>query len=112
MQGEEAVRQRETKAPVRFANALLAGMMLWIVTGCGSIGPTTVNRDRFDYITAIGESWKQQMLLNIVKLRYADVPVFMDVGQVISGYELEAPSRPAGGSSSATRARRETSETF
>lgn len=76
----------------------LMGGSLWIVTvllfssivtGCGSIGPTTVNRDRFDYITALSESWKQQMLLNIVKLRYADVPVFMDVGQVISGYELE-----------------------
>src|SRR5574341_2371971 len=66
----------------------MAGMLA-ILTGCGSIGPTTVNRDRFDYVTAISESWKQQMLLNIVKLRYADVPVFMDVGQVISGYELE-----------------------
>ena len=60
-----------------------------IISGCGSIGPNTVYRDRFDYITAISESWKQQTLLNIVKLRYADVPVFMEVGQVISGYELE-----------------------
>jgi len=66
-----------------------AAGLLAILTGCGSIGPTTVNRDRFDYVTAISESWKQQMLLNIVKLRYADVPVFMDVGQVISGYEVE-----------------------
>ena len=63
----------------------LTGGSLWIVTlllsssiisGCGSIGPTTVNRDRFDYITAISESWKQQTLLSIVKVRYADVPVF------------------------------------
>ncbi|MDN5940256.1 MAG: hypothetical protein L0H94_00110 [Nitrospira sp.] len=76
----------------------LTGRSLWVVTmflsasiisACGSIGPTTVNRDRFDYITAISESWKEQTLLNIVKLRYADVPVFMEVGQVISGYELE-----------------------
>ena len=83
------VRRRETTAPVRFVSAVLFGMVLWIITGCGSIGPTTVNRDRFDYVTAISESWKKQMLLNIVKLRYADVPVFMDIGQVISGYELE-----------------------
>src|SRR5262245_62561504 len=69
---------------------LVAAALLSLgVTACGSIGPTTVDRDRFDYVTAISESWKKQMLLNIVKLRYADVPVFMDIGQVISGYELE-----------------------
>jgi len=84
----------------------LTGGSCWIVTillfsaiisGCGSIGPTNVNRDRFDYITAISESWKQQTLLNIVKLRYADVPVFMEVGQVISGYELEGTLSAGGG---------------
>ena len=64
-------------------------LSLLIVTGCGSLGPTTVGRDRFDYVSAISESPKQQILLNIVKIRYADVPVFLDVGQVISGYELE-----------------------
>ena len=57
------MRRRETTASVRFVNALLAGMMLWIISGCGSIGPTSVNRDRFDYITAISDSWKKQTLL-------------------------------------------------
>lgn len=80
------------------ASTRLMGGSLWIVTmllfssimsGCGSMGPNTVNRDRSDYITAIGESWKKQTLLNIVKLRYADTPVFLEIGQVISGYELE-----------------------
>ena len=70
------MRRRETTASVRFVNALLAGMMLWIISGCGSVGPTNVNRDRFDYITAISESWKKQTLLNVVKLRYGDTPSF------------------------------------
>ena len=91
------MRRRETTASVRFVNALLAGMMLWIISGCGSIGPTNVNRDRFDYITAISESWKQQTLLNIVRFRYADVPVFMEVGQVISGYETRRHPSAGGG---------------
>lgn len=68
-----------------------------IISGCGSIGPNTVNRDRSEYITAIGESWKQQTLLNVVKLRYADTPVFLEIGQVISGYELEGTISASGG---------------
>ena len=63
---------------------LFAVFVLLFFTGCASIGPPTVARDRFDYISAISESWKAQMLLNLVKLRYADAPVFLDVASVIT----------------------------
>ena len=63
---------------------LLAG-----ASGCASIGPGTVARDRFDYITAISDSWKSQMLLNLVKIRYGDAPVFLDVASVINQYGIE-----------------------
>jgi len=59
-----------------------------LFTGCAGIGPGTVARDRFDYVTSISESWKRQMLLNLLKVRYSDAPVFMDVASVINAYEL------------------------
>ena len=60
-----------------------------LLSGCASIGPGTVKRDRFDYISAISESWKSQMLLNLVKLRFGDAPVFLDVASVINQYGIE-----------------------
>jgi hypothetical protein len=60
------------------------------LAGCTSIGPKAVPRDRIDYAGAIGDSWKQQTLLNIVKLRYSDFPVFLDINQVIAGYEFNS----------------------
>jgi len=60
-----------------------------LFAGCTGIGPPTVDRDRFDYVSAISESWKRQTLLNLIKVRYLDAPVFMDVASVISQYALE-----------------------
>jgi len=56
---------------VRAAIVLLAVLLL---TGCSTIGPSSVARDRFDYNQAVSDPWKAQTLLNIVKLRYADMP--------------------------------------
>jgi hypothetical protein len=71
-------------------------LILTGLSGCASIGPGTVARDRFDYTTAISDSWKAQMLLNVVKLRYADAPVFLDVSSVISQYGFQGTAGVSG----------------
>ncbi len=72
---------------------LIPALLLLVLTGCASIGPNSVARDRFDYTAAVADSWKRQMLLNIVKIRYGDAPIFLDVASIINQYSLETELR-------------------
>jgi hypothetical protein len=67
---------------------LIIMLLALCLTGCAGLGPATVSRDRFDYTEAISDSWKHQMLLNMIKIRYGDSPVFLDVSSVISQYQI------------------------
>jgi hypothetical protein len=76
-----------------FKNELKAAVFLGLLftfSGCAGIGPHTVARDRFDYTSAISDSWKSQMLINMVKMRYGDTPTFLDVASVINQYSIES----------------------
>jgi hypothetical protein len=75
-------------------------LLLSGIGGCAPIGPPTIARDRFDYTTTIADSWKQQMLLNIVKIRYGDAPIFLDVASIINQYGLLADANATFGWSS------------
>lgn len=81
------------KPLIRAVHASYGACLLLLIpaaaAGCKGIGPHTVPRDRFDYSHSISDSWKRQTLLNIVKLRYLDPPIFVDVGQIVAGYSLE-----------------------
>ncbi|MGW8325541.1 MAG: hypothetical protein ACWGNI_07515 [Desulfobacterales bacterium] len=73
-----------------FLISLFIVMVSVLIIGCTGIGPKTIPRDRFDYSAAISKSWQNQMLLNMVKLRYGETPVFVDVTSVISQYAVES----------------------
>jgi hypothetical protein len=79
----------------------LGAVLLVALAACTHLGPQTIAVDRFDYSTSVADSWKQQTLLNIVKLRYVDLPVFMDVASIVSGYSMETSVSAAGQLSSA-----------
>ena len=71
----------------RFAPALL--LLLPIIGGCASMGPAAIPRDRTEYLSSIAESWKEQTLLNVVRIRYGDAPSFLDVSSVVSSYAVQ-----------------------
>ena len=74
-----------TKRSLVFATSVLA----LSVTGCyRPIGPQSVARDRHLYAASLSDSWKEQTLLNIVKMRYLDPPIFVDVGNIVASYSL------------------------
>ena len=72
------------------------GLSVLLLSGCVGTGPASIARDRFDYVTSVSDSWKRQMLLNLLKVRYADAPVFMDIASVINSYELAGEVSLAG----------------
>lgn len=70
------------------APRIMGALALLVLAGCASVSPQHVNTDRMDYGQVIAESWKRQLLLNVVRLRYADAPVFLDVSSIINSYTV------------------------
>jgi hypothetical protein len=81
--------------------ALVVGIACSV--SCAHLGPKSIAVDRFDYSTEIANSWKQQTLLNVIKLRYMDLPVFVDVASVVAGYSMQT-GVSVGGTLSSDRA--------
>lgn len=69
---------------------VLAMLVSVCLVSCStSIGPYMVPRDRVEYVDAIGYSWEQQTLLNLVKIRYGHAPIFLSINQVVTGYQIQ-----------------------
>ena len=66
-----------------------APLLCVLLASCATrLGPRTVPGARFNYNEAIARSLNEQLLLNLVRLRYRDTPLFIDVGSVIAQYSL------------------------
>lgn len=78
-------RAGRLRTPLRF----VAAGAVATLAACSSLGPSTVPRDRMEYSHSLSQAWQRQTLLNLVKLRYFEPPMFVDVGQVVSGYSVE-----------------------
>jgi hypothetical protein len=89
MQNIKCLSEKETKkASCRYLLLIVAA--LFLITGCAARGAKRVPRDRFDYNAAIAQSTREQILLNIVRSRYLEVPVFLTVSSVLTQYEYDS----------------------
>jgi hypothetical protein len=86
------------RVPMTKALVFVAGGLALFTTAClhPKVGPQSVPRDRSLYSVSLADSWKDMTLLNIVKLRYLDPPVFVDVGSIVASYTLSLNASAGG----------------
>jgi hypothetical protein len=58
------------------------------LTGCMSAGPTLVSGSRTDYNVVLRQADDQQMLLNLVRLRYRDQAMFLEISALNTQFSI------------------------
>lgn len=79
---------RRIGAPRLARTGALAALLL--VSGCVQIGPRALASGRPMYNIAVQQTEAQQLLLNIVRQRYNDPLMFLDVTSISSGFSTQA----------------------
>ncbi len=71
-------------------------LALW--TGAsGCLGPKAIRYTRLRYNEVVRDTNDEQLLMNIVRLRYADSPVFIDLPSITSQFEMAGHGNYLGG---------------
>ncbi len=71
----------------RVSRLILAAVACSLAAGCTSL-PRDLGKVRLSYNEVVKTSGEQQLLLNIVRLRYADTPSSLAVSAIAAQYEL------------------------
>lgn len=70
----------------RLRRAVLAIAAGLILGGCAQMGPELMKAGRNDYNKVLAQTDDEQVLLNLVRLRYADNPVFLNVASLSTSF--------------------------
>ena len=69
---------------------LLIYVFPFLAAGCGTFGPSVIKGERINYNSAIQRTNDEQLLLNLVRLKYRDTPFFLEVSSVLSQLSISA----------------------
>lgn len=72
----------------RFNSLFGVSIVLGLLIGC-TTGPTMLRISRMGYNHAIQQTTNEQLLLNLVRLKYRDVPLFVEVGSVSAQFQFD-----------------------
>lgn len=68
---------------------LSLSLFLATIVGCTHLGSRVMPPDRLNYNRSIINSELQQLLLNIVRLRYGDTPQFLSLNNIVSQFSFQ-----------------------
>jgi hypothetical protein len=90
MKAAGPVKLRPSVSPITRVLVFATCGLSFLATGClhPKLGPNSLPRDRSLYSVSLADSWKEVTLLNIVKVRYLDPPVYVDIANIVSSYTL------------------------
>lgn len=60
-----------------------------------TLGPRQIRKGRLEYNQAVQQSFREEMLLNLVRLRYRETPEFLTIGGIAAQYTFDG--RASGG---------------
>ena len=58
--------------------------------GCNIVGPRAIEKGQFSYNEVINRTDNEQLLLNLVRLKYRDTPFFLEVANVLTQYSIQS----------------------
>jgi hypothetical protein len=73
---------------IRFSFVVWLPLMLILLSGCG-LGPSMMRADRLTYNDAIQFTERQELLLNIVRLKYNEGPEFLATNSISTQFTLD-----------------------
>lgn len=88
--GSRMVSTKGMEVMIRLRLGLIAlGVFLTVLNGCSQLGPGRIEIGRGHYNVVVQQTDNEQMLLNLVRLRYRDTPFFLQVASVSTNFEFQ-----------------------